>query len=315
VVNARYDVAIETRKRVQEAIDQLGYKPNAIARGLASRRSRTLGFIAFDFNDFFFAQVLAGAEKEAQQLGYVLMLGSVHSDIDDEPKYLRLLTERHAEGVLFASQPSLEADNEELLAIAGKVPLVLTGFHDPGKTLNAVDVDNASGGCAAMDCLLESGHRQIAVITGPQVSLGTNDRLMGARAALESAGIGYDPELVIEGKYTCDSGYAAAKDLLAIGKAFTALLCQNDRMAMGAMRALRQAGLRVPDDISVIGYDDIAEAEYYNPALTTIAQPTVELGQAAIRLLVQRIENPGLPVEQHFLSTRLVWRESVKVVR
>jgi LacI family repressor for deo operon, udp, cdd, tsx, nupC, and nupG len=316
VINARYDVASETRQRVQAAIDRLGYKPNAIARGLASRRSRTLGFVAFDFTDIFFAHVLSGAEQAAQELGYVLMLGSVHTNPEEEPKYLRLLTEHHVEGVLFARQTSVEPHNDPLIAVNnGQVPIVLTGFHDAGKTLNAVDVDNVCGSRAAMECLLEAGHRRVGIITGPLISLGANDRLRGAQDALESAGIGYDPALVVEGYYDHASGYAAAKRLLDGNRHLTALLAQNDRMAIGAMRAAREAGLRVPDDISVIGYDDIPDAAFCCPPLTTIWQPSAELGRAALQLLVQQIEQPGLPAEQLLLPTELVWRESVKKVR
>lgn len=316
VINSRYDVSSETRLRVQEAINRLGYKPNAMARGLASRRSRTLGFVAFDFTDHFFSQVLGGAERVAQQLGYVLMLGHAHTDPEEEPKYLRLLTEHHVEGVLISRQPSLIPDYEPFLAInSGGVPIVLTGFHDPAKTLNAVDVDNINGSRTAMECLLEAGHRQIAIITGPLASLGANDRLQGALNGLEVAGIGFAPELLAEGYYNHASGYAAARKLLTSGKPFTAVLSQNDRMAIGAMYAFREAGLRVPEDISIIGYDDIPEAEFSFPPLTTIWQPMADLGEAALKLLVKQIEQPGFPAEQHFLQTRLVWRESVRLIR
>jgi LacI family transcriptional regulator len=314
VINNRYDVSAETRQRVQEAIDRLGYKPNEIARGLASKRSRTLGLVTYDFNDFFFTQVVTGAEEEAHKYNYFFMLGSTSCSGSDMPKYLRLLNERHVDGVLFAREGSPEEQEQiERLAKEG-TPIVIVGYHDQEKAFNAVDINNFDGGMKATDSLLEHGHRRIACITGPMITQSALDRLAGYRSALERAGIPYDPTLVVEGSYGTAShgaGYHAMKKLLAANSNFTAAFVQNDRMAVGAISALREAGYEIPRDFSIVGYDDTPDAEFSSPSLTTIRQPEVEIGVQAVRLLMRAIENPELPPEQIILDTRLIWRESV----
>src|SRR5919202_3609915 len=167
VINNRPDVSPETRRRVQKVIARLGYQPNAFARGLASRRSHTLGLITADFSDYFFTQVIAGAEVEARQHGYFFMLGSTERNLQDEPEYLRLLTARHVEGILFA-RPSTEPDNRHLLDLIHRgIPVVTTAYHLPGEALTVVDVDNVDGAEHATQSLLDLGHHHIAMITGP----------------------------------------------------------------------------------------------------------------------------------------------------
>ncbi|HEY3230027.1 MAG TPA: substrate-binding domain-containing protein, partial [Roseiflexaceae bacterium] len=175
----------------------------------------------------------------------------------------------------------------------GGVPVVTTAYHLPGETLTVIDVDNADGAQQATGCLLECGHRHIAMITGPPSWRSVHDRAHGYARALELAGIHDNPGLIAEGDWSYQSGYQAMQELLARGQAFSAVFAQNDRMAIGAMRALREAGLQVPHDISMVGYDDIPVAEYYNPPLTTIRQPMREVGALATRLLIQAIEEPG----------------------
>ena len=200
VINNRYDVSAETRVKVREAIERLGYQPNAIARGLASRRSRTLGLVTYDFTDFFFAQVVTGAEAEAHRHDLFFLLGNSRCEPDEEPFYLRLLSERHVEGVLFVRE-SAPNDLHHLHTLhrAG-VPLVVTGFYDPNASLNLVDVDNQNGGYQATRYLIEHGHRGIALITGPMFNQAAQDRQQGYLRALEEFGIAYDPDLSRRGR-------------------------------------------------------------------------------------------------------------------
>jgi LacI family transcriptional regulator len=311
VINKRYDVASETRQRVQEAIDRLGYQPNAIARGLASKRSRTLGLVTYDFNDYAFTQVVTGAEEVAHQHGYFFMLSSSKCDPCDEPKYLQLLTERHVEGVLFLRQGSLNELEFHSELVSSGVPVVITGYHRENSRISAADVDNLEGGRKAAECLLQHGHRRIACITGPLSAQSAIDRLAGYRAALEATGIPFDAELVAEGNYNHHSGYLAMKKLLETGARFSGAFCHNDRMAIGALSALREAGLRIPEDVSVVGYDDCPEAEFADPPLTTMRQNMVEMGSTAAELLIQQVENPGGPVQQVLMHAELVMRASV----
>ena len=311
VLNDRPDVAPETRRRVQDVIARLGYQPSAIARSLVNQRTRTLGLITADFSDFFFTQVIAGAEVEARKHGYYLMLSSTERNPQDEPQYIRLLTERYVDGILFA-RPSTEPDDRSLLTLLrDNIPVVTTAYHIPGVALTVVDVDNIDGGRQATACLVENGHRQIAMVSGPASWKSVGDRATGYRRALETAGIPYDPRLVVEGDWSYESGYRAMQELLHRGDTFTGVFAQNDQMAIGGIRALRDAGRRVPDDVAIVGYDDIPVAAYSDPPLTTIRQPMREVGAVATRLLIQIIEETGaIQGGEVLLRTELVRRRS-----
>lgn len=310
VLNGRPDVSPETRQRVQKVIDELGYQPYAIARGLASRRTYTLGLVTVDFTDYWFNQVVTGAEEEARKHGFFFMLGSARCAPEDEPVYLRLLKERHVEGVLFVRAGSAD-DYSHLRNLRDSgVPVVTTGDYIPEADFSSVDVNNIEGGRKAVRYLIEHGHTRIAMIPGPRGIKSTNDRNLGYYQAMQEAGIVPDPDLVVYGDWTHRSGYEAMRQLLSTGRPLTAIFSHNDRMAIGALSVARAAGLKVPQDISIVGYDDIPEAEFSDPPLTTIRQPTCEVGQAAASLLIQILENPGMTPKQVLLETELVERSS-----
>jgi LacI family transcriptional regulator len=187
----------------------------------------------------------------------------------------------------------------------------MTGFHLDHFDFPLIDVDNQFGGYLATRCLIEQGHRQIASITGPLISQSARDRLAGYQKALAEAEIPFDPSMVIEGDYAHRSGYQAMKQILQRKIPFSAVFSHNDRMAIAAISAMRAEGLRRPEDISVVGYDDIPEAEFAAPPLTTIRQPMVEVGATAVRVLLNLIEHPETPPQQVMLGVELIWRESV----
>lgn len=310
VLNNKSDVAEETRRRVHQVIKNLGYQPSAVARSLAVKRTRTLGLITADFGDFFFTQVIVGAEAEARQQDYFFILGSTELNPDDEPEYLRLLTERQVDGILFA-RPSTEGASNHLLSLIHQgVPLVTTAYHVPQEKLMVVDVDNQDGGRQATEHLIQAGHRPIGMITGPIGWKSAQDRAQGYRLALESAGIPFDPLLVEHSDWSFESGYRAMERLLERAPHLTALFAQNDRIAIGAMRALREAGRDIPRDMAIVGYDDIPVAAYCHPPLTTIRQPMIEVGQLAARLLIQLVENPETERREVLLKPELVKRDT-----
>lgn len=308
VINNRPDVAEETRRRVWQVIEELGYQPSAIARGLVSKRTYTLGLITADFSDYFFTQVIVGAEAEARKQGYFFMLCSTERNPDDEPEYLRLLTEREVDGILFA-RPSTEEDSRHILSLIQQgVPLVTTAYWLPGEKLTVVDVDNVDGGLQATECLIKRGHRRIGMITGPAGWKSVNDRTEGYKLALSKAGIPFDASLVEYGDWSYQSGYEAMQRLLAKAPQITALFAQNDQMAIGAMRALREAGRRIPDDVALVGYDDIPAAAYCDPPLTTIRQPMQQVGKVATHLLIELINDPDAERKEVLLKTELIRR-------
>jgi DNA-binding LacI/PurR family transcriptional regulator len=310
VVNNRPDVSPETRRRVQEVIARLGYQPNAIARSLVSRRTHTLGLITDDFSDYFFTQIITGAEAEARQHGYFFMLGSTERNVQDEPEYIRLLTERQVEGILFA-RPSTEPDDRHLAGLLREgVPVVTTAYHLPGEPLTVVDVDNVDGGQQATQCLIDGGHTRIGMITGSLYWKSVNDRSQGFRQALESAGLPFRKEYIEVGDWSYESGYDAMVRLLDRAPEITAIFAQNDRMAIGAIHALRERGQAVPEDVAMVGYDDIPGAAFCHPPLTTMRQPMREVGARAAQLLIELIDDPKRDRHEVLLKTELIRRDS-----
>jgi DNA-binding LacI/PurR family transcriptional regulator len=310
VLNASPSVAEPTRARVLAAIQELGYVPSPMARGLTSNRTHSLGVVTDDISDFFFGHMVAGAEAEARRRGYYLMIGSAERD-DDERGYLRLMLERRVEGLILA-RTRVPLRGEHLLAArCAAVPLVLVGSSRvPGVVV--VDVDNRQGGYDATRHLLEQGHRRIATIIGPEELPSSIARLEGYRQALQEAGVREDTALEERaGDWGVESGEAAAARLLERGQTFTALFAHNDLIALGAIARLRHADLRVPGDVSVVGYDNLPVAAVVEPPLTTVHQPMHELGALATALLLDQLGGDSGPADTHLLPAALVRRGSV----
>lgn len=308
VINHHQLVSPATRQRVEQAIRELEYVPSPIARGLISNRTHSIGLVSSDFSDHFFAQVASGAEMEARRRGYYLVIASVEEDAEtDERGYLRLMVERRVEGLIVA-RPKLPISLDQ--ASRGLVPVVAIGSREaPGLTV--VDVDNRRGGRDAVGFLLRRGHRQIATITGPMEWLSSHARLEGYRDALRDAGVSYDPSLVEQAPgWALADGQTAMARLLDRRVPFTALFAYSDLVAIGAIKEMRARGLRVPEDVSVVGYDDIPVAAYVDPPLTTVRQPMREVGERAASLVLDGIGGEATGGVQ-LLPARLVARGSV----
>jgi LacI family transcriptional regulator len=317
VINGNGLVATETRQRVLQAIQELDYVPSALARGLSSDRTHTLGMVGVDVSDYFFAQAVAGAEAEARKHGLFLVIGSIEAAADgDERGYLRLMLERRVDGLVLA-RPVFGPDMSPLLAsLAERLPLVVIAarLHVPG--VDTVEVDNRRGGLDATTFLIEQGHRVIATITGPLAWPHARDRLASYRVALRRAGLRADPALVERcGDWGPESGRAAAARLLQAKSSFTAIFAQSDLLALGAITELRARGLRVPEDVSVMGYDDIPVASFVDPPLTTIRQPMRQVGAKAVEILLDKIaavrSHASSRQRRHLLRAELVVRQSV----
>jgi LacI family transcriptional regulator len=291
VINEEARVLEVTRQRVMDAIRVLGYEPNAVAQSLASNRTHAIGMVAPDISDHAFGQAAAGAEAEARRHGFFLIVGSVEDELaGDEPAYLRLMLQRRVEGLILA-RPSQELERSELLAkVASRMPIVMIAPHRSRRNVSTVDVDNRRGGREATAYLVGRGHRAIATITGPSDWTSAAARLEGYRRAVVAAGIAEDPALIEVGEdWGLAAGQAAVSRLIERGRQFTAIFAQSDLLALGAISELRARGTRIPEEMSVIGYDDIPVARFVDPPLTTIQQPMREVGAAAAAIVIDGI--------------------------
>lgn len=311
VLNDKGEVADDTRLRIQAAIDELEFRPNAVARSLVSQRTHVLGLLTADFSDYTHARIIEGAETEARRRGYLIFVTGGERGPDGEPLDTPLLTQHQhqAEG-LFIVYHGANRDRYDLFnQMPRDLPLVTIGYAPGRAGVLTVGIANVEGGRQATEHLIRLGHRSIAQITGPMQMYASQERYQGYEEALKTAGIVCEPEMIASGAWTSADGYRATLRLLDQAQ-FTALFVQNDRMAMGALQALRERGRAVPDDVAVVGFDDIPSTPYFDPPLTTVHQPTFELGEAGARLLIDQINGLPAPTEPLRLTTHLVVRQS-----
>jgi DNA-binding LacI/PurR family transcriptional regulator len=311
VVNGKGEITAETRQRVQGVIDELGYRPSAAARSLASRRSTTLGLVIHWGGGGLFQRAIQAAVAEAHRHGYFFALAPISLQPQEEPACIQMLLERRVEGLLFVGGPPL-GDIELLRKLLDEgVPVVTIAWHLPDPRLEVVDVDNRDAGRQATEHLLATGRRRLAQIAGPLGWKEADDRALGFDDALTTAGIRPDPLLSIRAPDwgRPSHGYFPMKELLDRDRHFDGVVAHNDHLALGAMRALREAGLRIPDDVAVVGFDDL-HAEDADPPLTSIRQPAQEVGQLAARRLVAMIAAPEIPRQVTELKAELIIRAS-----
>ncbi|MCW2293997.1 LacI family repressor for deo operon, udp, cdd, tsx, nupC, and nupG [Pseudomonas sp. BIGb0408] len=296
-------VSPETREKVLDAVEHAGYKPNLMAIQFRSQRTRNLVVLVPDIANTFFAQVIRGIQEAASAFDYRVLLCNTLGNPETERQFAELVDARQADGViqLRAFDPFARQDHPPLVNICEIVD------DAPWPT---VSLNNRGAARTMTEHLLGLGHRRIGLIQGPPDSPLTRERFAGYREALDAAGIGLDPALLQDGNYDCQSGHAAAAHLLQVGARPTAIFCENDEMAMGAIRCIRQAGLRIPEDISVAGFDDISFAAFCDPPLTTIAQPAEAFGQHAVAMLLALLEGKSITEHHLILPFELVVRSS-----
>lgn len=310
VVNEAADIADLTRQRVIAAINELGYQPNAIARSLVSRRTYVLGILTADFSDYTHARIIEGAEAEAREQGYLMVVSSAEHSLSGEPLRSPLLGQHRFEGLFIVYHGTDQDTHEMFEQISPDLPIVTIGYASKRKNTITIGVTNFEGAYEATRHLLTLGHRQIAHITGPANMYECQERQRGYSEALQAAGLVPAEALLASGDWSDASGYQAAQCLLDRRLGFTALFAQNDRMALGAMRALYNAGRHIPQDVAVIGFDDIPAAPYFTPPLTTVFQPTYDLGRLGISLLIDRINGQPNLTQPVRLATQLIIRDS-----
>ena len=308
MLNGKGSVSAQTRERILDAAKTLGYVPNALARSLVTRSTCTIGIVASDLGDAELARFVVGAEREARRQGHGVLIGSIDRDGADAERYLRMLLERRVDGILTAA-PQMERNTRIGGLLRGPVPAV--SIHRvPGGGVPLVGSDHVETALLATRHLLGLGHRRVATIAGARDRQVTSMRLEGYGRALEEADVPYDPALVESGNWNADEAYTATLRLLDRAPDITAVYAQNDLMALGVMSALHGQGLSVPDDVAVVGCDDIPMAKHAIPPLTTVHVPFYETGEAAVRLLLDIIAGRTDRPKRVLLPVHLVCRGS-----
>jgi DNA-binding LacI/PurR family transcriptional regulator len=314
VLNNVPDVHIspETRQRVCQAAEQLNYYPDATARRLARGKAGAIALVwhpgpADGYRDAFLPGFLQGISRATRHYGYYLIFRPIEPD-EDNGRYVELARGGHADGLILSGPRS---NDPELVSLQRDgYPVVLHG-QLPGSGIPSVDIDNIGGGQTAVAHLLERGHRRIAMITNaPEQYASCQQRLQGYRTALAQAGIPFDDQLVQYGNFDEKSGMEKIQPLLDLSPRPTAVFVASDHVAMGVLRAVRDRGLRVPQDLAIVGFDDITAAQFVQPALTTVQVPAAGLGWSAAELLIRIIAQDTPGEYQVVLETELIVRES-----
>ncbi len=307
VVNDQPSVAEATRERVLHAIKALDYRPNRAARSLATRRSNTIGIVGFDTRYFGPSQMLVNIEAALKREGY----GLTFTSIDDGTvaalqRASSEIADQHLDGIVMIA-PIAGADVESISDLFGATPFVMIDA-EPGEAVHSVGIDQAHGVRLAVEHLVGLGHRHVCEISGPLRWNAARERHETLRSALEVAGLERGPS--IEADWTAAGGFAAARRLLATRAPCTALVVGNDQMALGAIRALRDDGYRVPEDVSIVGFDDVPEAAFFDPPLTTVRQDFEAVGRQCAEYLTTLLKAPDTPRHRRVLFPTLVPRAS-----
>lgn len=304
-------ISKRTREKVFAAAKELGYNVNVIARSMSSQRTHILGLVTYSFVEYGPATILASAQEAARAQGYYLMVSSNEGDVGAVYDQMAQLDSWRVDGIFVAVAAAGDWYRQLARRLQLHIPVVwLEGAAiDPG--LNAVGVDNLRGGQLAAEHLLALGHQRIGLITGPRQWLASQQRELGWRQALSAAGISPPDTAVVEADWTTPGAYRATQQLLNQNDGLTGLVAQNDQMALGAVRALQERGLHVPDDASIVGYDDIPLAAYFEPPLTTIRQNLPAVGRLAVELLIEAANAPDLS-KQIAVAPELVVRGSAR---
>jgi LacI family transcriptional regulator len=314
VLNNTRFVSHDLRERVLAVMQELDFEPNAAARMLTLKRSYTIGLVVSDIRNPFFAALARGVEDVAQECGYTLVLCNSDENLEREMACLKALQTRQVDGILLASAGEAHA----LLArlVRAGFPIVLVDRELPELGVPAILMDNDGGAYTAVHHLLERGHSRIAMLSGRASISTTTERIAGYHRALLEAGVRPDPQLLVSGDSTSEGGTLATDQVLDVSPPPTAIFSGNNLMSIGALHAIVRRGLRVPDDVAMVGFDDFPYpwSDAFRPRLTTVAQPTYELGRRAADMLVERLGRPGpathTRAERVILEGNLVVRES-----
>jgi len=321
---SRY-IPADTKGRIETAAKRMGYRPNPLARSLRSQRSNIVGVMVIDITDPFCTPILRGLENALYQASYLSLLADAHNETHRFERYLEMLLDRRVEGLVvianwLVTDIKLLADLTEC-----QVPTVIAGRSFENHSVSTVSVDNEAGAGMALEHLYRLGHREIAFLRGPRALSSSGQRWKGIRAYAQSVGLHLDSKKISELPESLDpnssfeAGAHLTGELLRQGKPFTALMAYDDMTALGALRALKKKGLRVPEDCSVVGFDDVAQASLSVPSLTTVRQPMEAMGSLSAGMVLDAIkamdEKQDVPVVRRKIPAEMVVRESTRALK
>ncbi|WP_347907567.1 LacI family DNA-binding transcriptional regulator [Pseudomonas grandcourensis] len=307
VVNKTRPVSEEVRIKVEAAIQTLDYVPSAVARSLKAKTTATIGLLVPNSLNPYFAELARGIEDYCERNGYCVILCNSDDNPDKQRSYLRVLLEKRIDGLIVASAGG---DSGLVQGLKGvRTPMVIVDRGLDGVDADLVRIDHEYGAYLATRHLLELGHRDIATISGPENTSVAQMRLAGYRRALKESGVEVSPGRMLESDFTSTGGYGAAAILLESNPP-SAIFAANDMIGIGVLRAAAERNIRVPSELSVIGFDDIQMSRYVYPSLTTVGQSILQLGEMAAEVLLRRIATPGLATDQRIVTPSIVMRES-----
>nr|WP_086937771.1 DNA-binding transcriptional regulator CytR [Thaumasiovibrio occultus] len=302
-------VSASTRKKVEQAVLKSGYSPNSLARNLRRNESKTIVAIIPDICDPYYTELIRGIEEAALEHGYLVLLGDSGQQQQRENSFVNLVFTKQADGMLLlGTQLPFDVSKPEQKNLP---PLVMACEYAPELELPTVHIDNLTAAFEAVNYLTQMGHKHIAQITGPEDASLCEFRTQGYQQALRRAGVPINPAYTVKSDFSFASGARAVTTLLSLPEPPTAIFCHNDRTAIGAIQQAKRLGVRVPQELSIIGFDDIEFSEYCNPPLTTVSQPRYEIGRQAMIMLLEILKGNHVQAGSRLLEAKLVIRESV----
>lgn len=314
VINKTRFVAEATQIKVNEAVSQLKYSPSAVARSLKCNSTRTIGMLVTQSTNPFFSEVIDGVESYCYRQGYTLVLCNTGGIYEKQRDYIRMLAEKRVDGILVMCSDL----TEELLGMLdsySEIPKVIMDWGPESSQADKIIDNSEEGGYLATKYLIQHGHTAIGCLSGHFNKAACKERITGFRRAMSEANLEVNEDWILEGNFECDTAVIAADTILAMDNKPSAIFCFNDTMALGLMSRLQQRGINIPEDMSIIGYDNIEISEYFSPPLTTIHQPKRRVGKNAFEILLQRIKNKEHERRVFEMHPEIVERSSVKYIK
>jgi len=311
--NKDKSISTATRNKVLAIARKRNYIPNTMARSLVTRQTRTIGLIMPDITNPFFPEIARGAEDKASEARYSIIFCNTDDNMKQEEKYIEILTEKMVDGIIFAH--AADSGEESFTSLnKSKTPVILIDRDYKNENVKGrVVVDNEKGSYTGVSYLIQKGYRKILYIAGAIITQTAKDRLAGYKRALRENHIDFNESLVKSGSYRSEWGYQAVEQFLNDHVSFDAVFCGNDLIAFGAIKKMKESGIKIPDDVGVVGFDDIYVSSMMEPALTTVKQPNYEMGYRAVELLLEVLNNKNDNLDRKtVLNTELIIRKSTR---